>query len=220
MSAKVETYAAKIEGPAKFLGFGKQVREVGTDEFRKRFEQARQQQRQAQGRGVRQRRLREAGQQARGARPVGRRSAAEHGRRARWPGDDQERRAEGNHGDRRVPAWPVASIPRQYQLALQSAEHDADAVRGARARRPDPAHAAEASWRHRSSQAMPSWMPTCARAGRPATSASSNPARAVPAAAADRCRDQGLVRRHADAVPQPGTGRDRVRRAQCRAMPV
>ena len=49
MSAKVETYAAKIEGPAKFLGFGKQVREVGTDEFRKRFEQARQQQRQAQG---------------------------------------------------------------------------------------------------------------------------------------------------------------------------
>ena len=49
MSAKVETYAARVEGPAKFLGFGKQVREVGTDEFRKRFEQARQQQRQAQG---------------------------------------------------------------------------------------------------------------------------------------------------------------------------
>ena len=41
MSAKVETYAARIEGPAKFLTFGEQVREVGTDEFRKRFEQAR-----------------------------------------------------------------------------------------------------------------------------------------------------------------------------------
>jgi len=49
MSAKVETYAAKIEGPAKFLGFGKQRSRVGSDEFRKRFEQARQQQRQAQG---------------------------------------------------------------------------------------------------------------------------------------------------------------------------
>ncbi|MBP8098726.1 MAG: SurA N-terminal domain-containing protein, partial [Arenimonas sp.] len=49
LSAKVETYAARIEGPAKFLTFGEQVREVGTDEFRKRFEQARQQQRQAQG---------------------------------------------------------------------------------------------------------------------------------------------------------------------------
>jgi peptidyl-prolyl cis-trans isomerase D len=49
MTAKVETYVAKIEGPAKFLVFGKQVREISQDEFRKRFDQARQQQRQAQG---------------------------------------------------------------------------------------------------------------------------------------------------------------------------
>lgn len=46
---KVETYAAKIEGPAKFLVFGKQVREISQDEFRKRFEEVRQRQRQAMG---------------------------------------------------------------------------------------------------------------------------------------------------------------------------
>lgn len=45
----VETYAAKIEGPAKFLGYGAQVREVSQDDFRARFEQARQQAREAQG---------------------------------------------------------------------------------------------------------------------------------------------------------------------------
>ena len=49
LTPKVETYAVKIEGPAKFLMFGKQVREIGTDEFRKRFDQVRQQQRQSQG---------------------------------------------------------------------------------------------------------------------------------------------------------------------------
>lgn len=49
ITAKVETYVAKISGPAKFLMFGKQVREISQDEFRKRFEQARQQQRQTQG---------------------------------------------------------------------------------------------------------------------------------------------------------------------------
>lgn len=46
---KVETFAAKIEGPAKFLGYGAQVREVSQDEFRARFESARQQARAAQG---------------------------------------------------------------------------------------------------------------------------------------------------------------------------
>ena len=49
LSGKVETYVARIEGPAKFLGFGKQTREVSQNEFRKRFEQARQQQRETQG---------------------------------------------------------------------------------------------------------------------------------------------------------------------------
>lgn len=46
---KIETYSAKIEGPANFLGFGAQVREISQDEFRRRFEQARQQARQQQG---------------------------------------------------------------------------------------------------------------------------------------------------------------------------
>ena len=49
LTAKVETYVAKIEGPAKFLMFGKQEREISQNDFRKRFDQARQQQRQAQG---------------------------------------------------------------------------------------------------------------------------------------------------------------------------
>lgn len=46
---KIETYSAKIEGPAKLLGFGAQVREISQDEFRRRFEQVRQQARQQQG---------------------------------------------------------------------------------------------------------------------------------------------------------------------------
>ena len=46
---RVETYAAKIEGPAKFWVFGKQEREITQDEFRRRFEQARQELRDQQG---------------------------------------------------------------------------------------------------------------------------------------------------------------------------
>jgi peptidyl-prolyl cis-trans isomerase D len=40
-SPKVETYAAKIEGPAKFLIWGKQEREISQQQFRNRFDQAR-----------------------------------------------------------------------------------------------------------------------------------------------------------------------------------
>ena len=49
MSPKVETYAAKIEGPAKFWIFGKPTREISQDEFRRRFEIARQTERQQKG---------------------------------------------------------------------------------------------------------------------------------------------------------------------------
>jgi peptidyl-prolyl cis-trans isomerase D len=49
LTTKVENFVAKVEGPAKFLTFGKQVREITPDEFRKRFDQIRQQQRQAEG---------------------------------------------------------------------------------------------------------------------------------------------------------------------------
>ena len=41
-SPKIETYAAKVEGPATFWIFGKQEREISQEEFRRRFEQARQ----------------------------------------------------------------------------------------------------------------------------------------------------------------------------------
>jgi peptidyl-prolyl cis-trans isomerase D len=46
---KVETFAAKVESPPAFWIFGKKTREVSVDEFRTRFEQVRQQQRNAQG---------------------------------------------------------------------------------------------------------------------------------------------------------------------------
>jgi peptidyl-prolyl cis-trans isomerase D len=46
---KVETYAAKIESAPAFWIFGKKTREVSVDEFRRRFEQIRQQQRAEQG---------------------------------------------------------------------------------------------------------------------------------------------------------------------------
>jgi peptidyl-prolyl cis-trans isomerase D len=46
---KVETYSAKIEGPAKYWLWGKQVREIGQDQFQRRFEQVRQQERERQG---------------------------------------------------------------------------------------------------------------------------------------------------------------------------
>ena len=48
-SPKIETYSAKIEGPAKFWIWGKQVREIPQDQFQRRFEQARQAERQRQG---------------------------------------------------------------------------------------------------------------------------------------------------------------------------
>lgn len=46
---KIETYAAKIEGPAKFWIWGKQTREIDQPSFQRRFEQARQQARAQQG---------------------------------------------------------------------------------------------------------------------------------------------------------------------------
>ncbi|MFH1600767.1 MAG: peptidyl-prolyl cis-trans isomerase [Pseudomonadota bacterium] len=48
-SPKIETYSAKIEGPAKFWIWGKQVREIPQDRFQRRFEQARQAERNRQG---------------------------------------------------------------------------------------------------------------------------------------------------------------------------
>jgi peptidyl-prolyl cis-trans isomerase D len=48
-SPKLETYSAKIEGPAKFWIWGEQVREIPQDQFQRRFEQARQAERQRQG---------------------------------------------------------------------------------------------------------------------------------------------------------------------------
>ncbi|GAB2658551.1 SurA N-terminal domain-containing protein [Arenimonas aestuarii] len=48
-SPKIETYSAKIEGPAKFWIWGKQVREISQDRFQRRFEQARQAERSRQG---------------------------------------------------------------------------------------------------------------------------------------------------------------------------
>lgn len=45
----VENYAAKVEGPTKFLGFGGQEREISTAEFRERFDRVRQQERTAMG---------------------------------------------------------------------------------------------------------------------------------------------------------------------------
>jgi peptidyl-prolyl cis-trans isomerase D len=47
----IQTYSAKIEGPPKikWLGWGEQVSEISQDEFRRRFEQARAQERSRQG---------------------------------------------------------------------------------------------------------------------------------------------------------------------------
>jgi peptidyl-prolyl cis-trans isomerase D len=49
LNPTVENYAVRIEGPAKFLKFGAQKRDISPDEFRKRFEQARSARRQAEG---------------------------------------------------------------------------------------------------------------------------------------------------------------------------
>lgn len=45
----VDGYAAKVEGPARFMGYGGQVREISTVEFRERFDRIRQQERTAKG---------------------------------------------------------------------------------------------------------------------------------------------------------------------------
>lgn len=44
-ATKIETYSARIEGPAKFLGWGGQSFEISQDEFRQRFELVRQNER-------------------------------------------------------------------------------------------------------------------------------------------------------------------------------
>ena len=49
ITPKVETYAAKVESAPAFWIFGKKTREVSVDDFHRRFEQVRQQQRTAQG---------------------------------------------------------------------------------------------------------------------------------------------------------------------------
>lgn len=48
-SPKIETYSAKVEGPAKYWIWGKPSREVSQDEFRRRFEAQRMQERASQG---------------------------------------------------------------------------------------------------------------------------------------------------------------------------
>jgi peptidyl-prolyl cis-trans isomerase D len=49
VTGRVDTYVAKIEGPAKFLRFGGQVREITPAELRERLERVRQQERTEQG---------------------------------------------------------------------------------------------------------------------------------------------------------------------------
>jgi peptidyl-prolyl cis-trans isomerase D len=49
LTPKVDTYAAKVEGPKKFWVLGGDSREIRVDEFRTRFEQVRARQRQAEG---------------------------------------------------------------------------------------------------------------------------------------------------------------------------
>lgn len=49
VTGRVDTYVAKIEGPAKFLRFGGQEREITAAEFRDRLERVRQQERTEQG---------------------------------------------------------------------------------------------------------------------------------------------------------------------------
>ena len=49
LAPKVENYAAKVVSPGKFLGFGERSVEVSVDEFRRRFDQIRQQERARQG---------------------------------------------------------------------------------------------------------------------------------------------------------------------------
>lgn len=49
LTPKVDNYAAKISIPGKFMGFGEKSREVSVSEFRRRFEQTRQTERQQKG---------------------------------------------------------------------------------------------------------------------------------------------------------------------------
>jgi peptidyl-prolyl cis-trans isomerase D len=49
LTPKVDNYAAKISIPGKFMGFGGKSREVSVSEFRRRFEQTRQAERQRKG---------------------------------------------------------------------------------------------------------------------------------------------------------------------------
>lgn len=49
LSPTLETYAAKVTVPGKFLGIGDKTEEITVDDFRRRFDLARQQQRQQQG---------------------------------------------------------------------------------------------------------------------------------------------------------------------------
>ncbi len=49
LTPKVENYAVRIQGPAKFLRFGAQQRDISPEEFRKRFDQVRNERRQAEG---------------------------------------------------------------------------------------------------------------------------------------------------------------------------
>lgn len=46
---KTETYAAKVTVPGKFMGFGEKSREISVDDFRRRFEQERETERQQKG---------------------------------------------------------------------------------------------------------------------------------------------------------------------------
>jgi peptidyl-prolyl cis-trans isomerase D len=49
LQPEVQNFAAKIEGPPKFLNFGRAKHEIGVEEFRQRFASLREQQRRAQG---------------------------------------------------------------------------------------------------------------------------------------------------------------------------
>ena len=49
ITGSVDNYTAKVEGPARFLGYGGQVREISTAQFRERFDRVRQQERTAKG---------------------------------------------------------------------------------------------------------------------------------------------------------------------------
>ncbi len=49
LNPTVDNYAARIQGPAKFLRFGGQARDISPDEFRKAFDQVRSSRRQSEG---------------------------------------------------------------------------------------------------------------------------------------------------------------------------